>query len=120
MVLTSRKPRKGFTVVPFAEETGGKIFRSNGKHPGDVRIALIAGPLDSEECESKRWDARCAQGHKHGSYVHVDSFQITGGRTTPGKHPVAPAAATFQNVSPLKPVVYPLLPYRHASASAMS
>ena len=30
------------------EETGGKIFRSNGKHPGDVRIALIAGPLDSE------------------------------------------------------------------------
>ena len=30
------------------EETGGKTFRSNGKHPGDVRIALIAGPLDSE------------------------------------------------------------------------
>ena len=30
------------------EETGGKIFRSNGKHPGDVRIALIAGPLDTE------------------------------------------------------------------------
>ena len=30
------------------EETGGKIFRSNGKHPGDVRIALIADPLDSE------------------------------------------------------------------------
>ena len=30
------------------EETGGKIFRSNGKHPGDVRIAFIAGPLDTE------------------------------------------------------------------------
>ena len=30
------------------EETGGKIFRSNGKHPGDVRIALIADPLDTE------------------------------------------------------------------------
>jgi hypothetical protein len=30
------------------EETGGKIFRSNGKHPEDVRIALIADPLDTE------------------------------------------------------------------------
>src|ERR1035438_5361947 len=27
---------------------GGKTFRSNGKHPGDVRIAPIADPLDSE------------------------------------------------------------------------
>jgi hypothetical protein len=33
---------------PFAEETGGKIFRSNGKHPVDVRIARIADPPDSE------------------------------------------------------------------------
>ena len=30
------------------EETGGKTFRSNGKHPGDDRIAVIADPLDSE------------------------------------------------------------------------
>jgi hypothetical protein len=30
------------------EETGGKIFRSNGKHPEDVRIAPIADPLDTE------------------------------------------------------------------------
>ena len=30
------------------EETGGKIFRSNGSQPVDVRIALIAGPLDTE------------------------------------------------------------------------
>jgi hypothetical protein len=30
------------------EETGGKTFRSNGKHPGDVRIAVIADPLDTE------------------------------------------------------------------------
>jgi hypothetical protein len=30
------------------EETGGKIFRSNGKHPGDDRIALIADPLGTE------------------------------------------------------------------------
>ena len=30
------------------EETGGKIFRSNGKYSGDVRIALIADPLDTE------------------------------------------------------------------------
>ena len=30
------------------EETGGKTFRSNGKSPMDVRIALIAGPLDTE------------------------------------------------------------------------
>ena len=30
------------------EETGGKIFRSNGKHPGDDRIAVIADPLDTE------------------------------------------------------------------------
>jgi hypothetical protein len=30
------------------EETGGKTFRSNGKHPGDDRIAVIADPLDTE------------------------------------------------------------------------
>ena len=30
------------------EETGRKIFRSNGKHPGDDRIAVIADPLDTE------------------------------------------------------------------------
>jgi hypothetical protein len=30
------------------EETGGKIFRSNGSSPVDVRIALIADPLDTE------------------------------------------------------------------------
>ena len=30
------------------EETGGKNFRSNGSHPGDVRIARVAGPLDTE------------------------------------------------------------------------
>jgi intein/homing endonuclease len=30
------------------EETGGKIFRSNGKRPGDDRIALIADPLGTE------------------------------------------------------------------------
>ena len=30
------------------EETGGKIFRSNGKTPVDVRIAVIADPLDTE------------------------------------------------------------------------
>jgi hypothetical protein len=30
------------------EETGGKIFRSNGKHPEDVRLAVIADPLDTE------------------------------------------------------------------------
>jgi hypothetical protein len=33
---------------PYVEETGGKIFRSNGKHSGDVRIAPIADPLDTE------------------------------------------------------------------------
>jgi hypothetical protein len=31
-------------------------------------------------------------------HVFVDSSQITGGRTTPGKHPEAPAAATSQKV----------------------
>ena len=30
------------------EETGGKIFRSNGKHPEDARIARVADPPDSE------------------------------------------------------------------------
>ena len=41
------------------EETGGKIFRSNGKHPGDVRIAPIADPLDSEvENRNKQTTAR--------------------------------------------------------------
>ena len=48
VVLTSRKPLKASRWFPYVEETGGKIFRSNGKHPGDVRIALVADPLDSE------------------------------------------------------------------------
>ena len=48
MVLTSRTPLPALRWFPYVEETGGKIFRSNGKHPGDVRIALIADPLDSE------------------------------------------------------------------------
>ena len=48
VVLTSRKPLEAQRWFPFVEETGGKIFRSNGKHPGDVRIAPIADPLDSE------------------------------------------------------------------------
>ena len=30
------------------EETGGKSFRSNGNYPEDVRIAVIADPLDTE------------------------------------------------------------------------
>ena len=55
MVLTFRKPVKGPTVVPYVEETGGKIFRSNGKHPGDVRIALIADPLDTEVVNRNEW-----------------------------------------------------------------
>ena len=41
-------PLKATRWFPYVEETGGKIFRSNGKHPGDVRIAPIADPLDSE------------------------------------------------------------------------
>ena len=48
VVLTSRRPLKAKRWFPFVEETGGKIFRSNGIHPGDVRIALIADPLDTE------------------------------------------------------------------------
>ena len=48
MVLTSRRPLKASRWFPYVEETGGKIFRSNGIHPGDVRIAPIADPLDSE------------------------------------------------------------------------
>jgi len=35
-------------VLPYVEETGGKIFRSNGSSPVDVRIAPIADPLDTE------------------------------------------------------------------------
>jgi hypothetical protein len=37
------------------EETGGKIFRSNGKHPGDDRIAPFAGPLDTEVDNRNEW-----------------------------------------------------------------
>ena len=48
MVLTSRKPLPALRWFPYVEETGGKIFRSNGKHPGDDRIAFIADPLDTE------------------------------------------------------------------------
>ena len=48
VVLTSRKPLKAARWFPYVEETGGKIFRSNGSSPVDVRIALIADPLDTE------------------------------------------------------------------------
>ena len=48
VVLTSRRPLKAKRWFPFVEETGGKIFRSNGKHPVDVRIARIADPPDTE------------------------------------------------------------------------
>ena len=48
MVLTFRKPLQASRWFPYVEETGGKIFRSNGIHPGDVRIAPIADPLDTE------------------------------------------------------------------------
>ena len=48
MVLTSCRPLEASRWFPYVEETGGKIFRSNGKHPGDVRIAFIADPLDTE------------------------------------------------------------------------
>ena len=38
------------------EETGGKIFRSNGKPLRDVRIAFVAGPADTEvENRNERW-----------------------------------------------------------------
>jgi hypothetical protein len=37
------------------EEAGGKIFRSNGSHPGDDRIALIADPLDTEVDNRNEW-----------------------------------------------------------------
>jgi len=48
VVLTSRRPLQASRWFPYAEETGGKIFRSNGKQPTDVRIASIAGPSDTE------------------------------------------------------------------------
>ena len=48
MVLTSRKPLNASRWFPYVEETGGKIFRSNGSSPVDVRIALIADPPDTE------------------------------------------------------------------------
>ena len=88
MVLSSRKPRKGFTVVPYAEETGGKIFRSNGKHPGDVRIALIADPLDSEVGNLNEGTLDVAI--QPCSYVFVDSNQITGGRIRTAISPRSP------------------------------
>jgi hypothetical protein len=47
-VLASRKLLKATRWFPYVEETGGKTLRSNGKHPGDVRIAPIADPLDTE------------------------------------------------------------------------
>src|SRR3974377_1835340 len=53
VVLTSRTPLPALRWFPYVEETGGKIFRSNGKHPGDVRIARIADPLASEVLKRK-------------------------------------------------------------------
>src|ERR1035441_2286199 len=48
VVLSSRTPLPALWWFPYVEETGGKIFRSNGKHSGDVRIAPIADPLDTQ------------------------------------------------------------------------
>ena len=82
------------------EETGGKIFRSNGIHPGDVRIAVIADPLDTEIANRNEGTLEVLKAISTCSYVRVDSNRITGGRTTPGKHPEAPAAATFFRTPP--------------------
>jgi hypothetical protein len=70
------------------EETGGKIFRSNGIHPGDVRIALVAGPLDSEV--ENRNDETLDVAIQPCSYVYVDSNQITGGRIRTAISPRSP------------------------------
>ena len=70
------------------EETGGKTFRSNGKHPGDVRIALIAGPPDSEVVN--RNEGTLDVPFSLVSYVFVDSNQITGGRIRTAISPRSP------------------------------
>ena len=62
------------------EETGGKIFRSNGIHPGDVRIALIADPLDTEIENRNEGTLEVLKAISTCSYVRVDSNRITGGR----------------------------------------
>ena len=69
------------------EETGGKIFRSNGKTPVDVRIAVIADPPDTEVENLNEGTLDVLKVISTCSYVFVDCNQITGGRTTPGKHP---------------------------------
>jgi hypothetical protein len=94
VVLASRKPRKGLTAVPLRGGDRREDLPFERKTLRGCSDSAYRRPLEFRGCESKRRDARCAQGHKHCSYVLVDSFQITGGRTTPGKHPVAPAAAT--------------------------
>ena len=96
---------KSLTVVPLRGGDRREDLPFERIIPGGCSDSVDRRPTGYRGCESKRGDARCAQGNKHGSYVFVDSSQITGGRTTPGKHPVAPAAATFQKDSLCKPEV---------------
>ena len=48
VVLTFRTPRKGITVVPLRGGDRREDLPFERKTPGDVRIAPIADPLDTE------------------------------------------------------------------------
>ena len=56
----------------------------------DARIALIADPPDTEVDNRNEGTLDVLKVISTCSYVFVDCNQITGGRTTPGKHPDAP------------------------------
>src|ERR1017187_6386182 len=106
VVLASRKPRKGLTVVPLRGGDRREDPPFERIIPGGCSDSAYRRPPGYRGCGSKRGDARCAQGNKHCSYVFVDSNQIMGGRNTHGKHPQAPAAATNLNHPILQPKVY--------------
>src|ERR1035438_3261856 len=94
---------------------GGKTFRSNGKHPGDVRIAPIADPLDSEV-----WNRNDGTIDVPSSlFLRPRRFQPnhwrpdTHGGVPPGPVREAPAAATLfasPDLNPevsLRPAIHP-------------
>ena len=94
VVLASRKPLKGPTVVPLRGGDRREDLRFESKTPFGDGIARIARPSDSESQASKRVDARWAI--KPCSYVFVDATQTTRGLARTAKSPKAPGRRNAQ------------------------
>ena len=83
VVLTCRKPLPALRCSPIWQERRREDLPFERKTFRGCSDSVYRRPPEYRGGESKRGDARCAQGNKHCSYVFVDSNRITGGRIRP-------------------------------------